>query len=85
MINADDLTTRTRVSSAAVTSRTLLRRPANGLGQVKIASPCSASWEEMKGDERVRFCDHCQLNVYNLSGMGRQEATRLVTGQSERL
>lgn len=85
MIGAEDLATRTRVSSPPTTSRTLLQRPSNTLGQVKIASPCSASWEEMKGDERVRFCDHCQLNVYNLSGMDRREATRLVTGQEERL
>jgi hypothetical protein len=28
----------------------------------------------MQGDDKVRFCDQCQLNVYNLSAMGRDEA-----------
>jgi hypothetical protein len=39
------------------------------LSQIKIASPCAASWDEMRGDDRCRFCQHCQLNVYNLSAM----------------
>src|SRR5437762_11008211 len=33
----------------------------------------------MRGDERVRFCEACQLNVYNLSAMSRDAATRLLT------
>jgi hypothetical protein len=32
----------------------------------------------MTGDERVHFCSHCQLNVYNLSAMSRQEAEAIV-------
>ena len=32
----------------------------------------------MFGDDRVRFCSSCKLNVYNLSGMTRREAERLV-------
>ena len=38
----------------------------------------------MYGDDRVRFCSSCNLNVYNLSGMSRQEVTelfRLVEGR----
>jgi hypothetical protein len=46
----------------------------NPLENIKIASPCSADWEEMFGDERKRFCGECRLNVYNLSGMSRDEA-----------
>jgi hypothetical protein len=45
----------------------------NKLEDVEIASPCQASWEDMQGDERVRFCGLCRLNVYNLSGMTRNE------------
>jgi hypothetical protein len=33
----------------------------------------------MRGDERVRFCDQCSLNVYNLSDMTRREAEALLT------
>lgn len=48
------------------------------LDRVRVAAPCSADWKEMRGDERVRFCDRCSLNVYNLSAMTRREAERLV-------
>src|SRR5688572_20020017 len=37
-----------------------------GLTQIRVASPCRARWDEMEGDERVRFCGHCQKNVYHL-------------------
>ncbi|XXY46220.1 hypothetical protein WME91_40090 [Sorangium sp. So ce269] len=43
-----------------------------------MASPCNASWDEMAGDDRVRFCQRCEKNVYNLSEMPRDEAERLV-------
>lgn len=55
------------------------------LSQLKIASPCTASWDEMQGDERVRFCQHCRLNVYNLSAMSRREAEALVKEKEGRL
>lgn len=48
------------------------------LEQVRIASPCGARWDEMRGDERVRFCLACEKNVYNLSAMPRDEAERLL-------
>jgi hypothetical protein len=32
----------------------------------------------MHGDDRVRFCGDCKLNVYNLSWMTRLEATELI-------
>jgi hypothetical protein len=48
------------------------------LDQIRIASPCPADWDEMRGDQRKRFCTHCQLCVYNLSGMSRREAENLL-------
>jgi hypothetical protein len=39
----------------------------------------------MVGDERVRFCNQCNLHVYNLSGMTRGEAETLVTNSEGRL
>jgi hypothetical protein len=33
----------------------------------------------MAGNDRVRYCGQCQLNVYNLSGMAQREAERLIT------
>lgn len=55
------------------------------LNNIKIASPCSANWDEMYGSERKRFCGECKLNVYNLSGMSRDEAENLVTSSEGRL
>ncbi|HTN92350.1 MAG TPA: hypothetical protein VL242_52135 [Sorangium sp.] len=48
------------------------------LDSLRVASPCNASWDEMAGDDRVRFCQHCEKNVYNLSEMPRDEAERLI-------
>jgi hypothetical protein len=55
------------------------------LDHLKIADPCSADWEQMIGNERVRFCGKCNLNVYNLSAMTRTEAERLVSQTEGRL
>ena len=46
----------------------------NPLDKIKIASPCSADWNDMIGDNRKRYCAECKLNVYNLSQMTREEA-----------
>ena len=55
------------------------------LDDVRIASPCKADWSAMKGNDRVRFCAQCKLNVYDLSGMDRAEAEQLVRGAEGRL
>jgi hypothetical protein len=57
----------------------------NPLNSINVASPCSADWNEMYGDERKRFCGDCKLNVYNLSGMTRDEAEALVMNAEGRL
>ena len=55
------------------------------LQQISIASPCPASWDDMEGDERVRFCGECKLNVYDLSAMTAGEAARLLLNTDGRL
>jgi hypothetical protein len=57
----------------------------NNLDHVRIAAPCYANWDSMFGDERVRFCGQCKLNVYNLSDMTKIEAERLVARADGRL
>jgi len=54
---------------------------------MRIAAPCSADWDQMFSfeGERVRFCSQCNLNVYNLSEMSRQEAEDLITKTEGRL
>ena len=48
------------------------------LDRIQVAKPCPVSWDSMSGDDRVRFCGACRLNVFNLSGMTRREATELL-------
>ena len=55
------------------------------LNNVRIAAPCPADWDSMYGNERVRFCEQCQLNVYNLSDMSRAEAEELIGRAQGRL
>ncbi|HMJ07829.1 MAG TPA: hypothetical protein VK468_02420 [Pyrinomonadaceae bacterium] len=55
------------------------------LDNLKIASPCSAAWNEMYGTDRKRFCGECKLNVYNLSGMTRDDAEQLLESSEGRL
>ncbi len=55
------------------------------LKNLKIASPCSADWNNMIGDDRVRFCGQCGLNVYNLSNMSQIEAERLIMEREGKL
>jgi hypothetical protein len=46
--------------------------------KLKVASPCPALWSDMAGDDRTRFCDSCKKNVYNISGMSRDDAFALI-------
>ena len=48
------------------------------LSNLHIASPCPADWEKMVGDERVRHCAECNLNVYNLSAMTERQVQELI-------
>lgn len=62
-----------------------MKRCTNPLDNVRVAAPCTVDWEQMVGSEKVRFCADCQLNVYNLSGMTKQEAEHLIVRHEGRL
>jgi hypothetical protein len=49
------------------------------LESIQIATPCHAGWDKMRGDDRIRHCQSCAKNVYNLSAMTREQAQRLIT------
>lgn len=57
----------------------------NALDKIKIASPCSANWNEMIGDNRKRHCAECKLNVYNLSDMTKSEAESFLINSEGRV
>jgi hypothetical protein len=62
-----------------------LSHEADLFGHLRVASPCDASWDEMEGDDKVRFCRRCQKHVYNLSWMSRREAAAFVRETEDRL
>jgi hypothetical protein len=55
------------------------------LDDCRIATPCPASWDRMIGDDRVRFCQECQLNVYDISHLTRREAEALLSAAEGRI
>lgn len=68
----------TELAAIEQTKESLKKARLPMLSAAKIASPCSADWNEMKGDDRVRFCGSCQKNVFNLSALTTAEAEALI-------
>src|SRR5215813_4255210 len=48
------------------------------LDLIRVARPCSTSWDLMTGDDRARFCAECNKQVYNFAEMTRSEAEALL-------
>jgi hypothetical protein len=55
------------------------------LDVIQVASPCPALWDEMEGDGLARHCAECDKNVYNISGMSREDAESLIQEKEGRL
>lgn len=55
------------------------------LDLITIPVPCDADWDSMCGNNQVRFCEHCNLHLTDLSTMTRQNAMRLVARSQGRL
>ena len=52
------------------------------LDDLKIAAPCHEDWNEMSGDERVRRCAACKLDVFNISEMTEEDAVDLIESRA---
>src|SRR5579872_5228617 len=61
------------------------RRALKVLSEVRVARPCDVPWEQMQGDQRVRFCDFCRKSVYNLSAVTAVEAAQLIARNEQEL
>ncbi len=48
------------------------------LANIRVAAPCTADWNQMVGDDTVRFCAECTKNVYNLSSLTSDQAAALI-------
>ncbi|MEO6588712.1 MAG: ankyrin repeat domain-containing protein, partial [Pyrinomonadaceae bacterium] len=53
--------------------------------QIEVKNPCSEDWDEMTGNEQIRFCSHCSFEVNNLSAMTRKQALKIVRESSGRI
>ncbi|HEV2826832.1 MAG TPA: ankyrin repeat domain-containing protein [Pyrinomonadaceae bacterium] len=59
--------------------------PKHFLKNLTIPQPCAADWNSMVGNDQVRFCEHCSLEVHNLSLLTRSQAERLISRSNGRL
>jgi hypothetical protein len=48
------------------------------LENLEIKNPCSINWDEMTGDEGIRYCGKCRHQVYNLSEMPKRRALKIL-------
>lgn len=82
-----ELATKTRelTNAARLLDEARTRAKLPILDNIRVATPCSADWSQMTGDERVRACGDCHKNVYNLSDLTRDEAQALLTEKEGKL
>jgi ankyrin repeat protein len=60
-------------------------KKANFVDDIRVDNPCSQAWNEMIGNDRVRFCTHCAKDVKDISAMKRKDAMRLVRKMNGKL
>lgn len=53
--------------------------------QLEVKTPCTANWDQMSGNDKVRFCEHCQLEVNDLTSLTPKRIRRLMTKSKGRL
>ncbi len=54
------------------------------IDRLHVAAPCPMSWEQMRGDDRTRFCESCNLHVYNISELTRKQVGALIASTEGR-
>ena len=52
------------------------------LSNIRIASPCTVSWEQMTGNDQTRHCSQCNLNVYNFSEMTAKQVEQIIAASN---
>ncbi len=66
-------------------SQTNQRKQPDRLDRMQVQTPCEMDWELMAGDKKVRYCDLCQRNVYNLVQLTRVEIDKIWETEPERV
>jgi hypothetical protein len=52
---------------------------------LKVAAPCPLRWEDLAGNDRIRFCGQCQQNVYNVASLTAEEVRTMVQEREGRV
>ena len=52
--------------------------------KLKVASPCSANWNEMEGDDAMRHCGLCDQKVYQISHMSSEQVEDFLLSRKKR-
>jgi hypothetical protein len=52
---------------------------------LRVGTPCPKKWDDLTGNDRVRYCGDCRLNVYNFADMKKAEIERVVRETEGRL
>lgn len=55
------------------------------LNDLRIASPCPVAWQDMTGTDQVRLCSQCDLHVYDISQLTRDETATLINTSEGRI
>lgn len=51
---------------------------------LEVIAPCSVDWNDMQGDDKIRFCGYCEKNVFNLASMTRAEIADVLAAEVSR-
>jgi hypothetical protein len=62
-----------------------VRKRRDLMKSIRVATPCPTTWEGMAGDDKVRHCTLCDLNVYNFEAMSREEIHERLMGSEGRV
>lgn len=52
---------------------------------LRIHTPCPMSWDDLKGDDKKRFCSQCSLHVLDAAHLSQGEAQALVANATARV
>src|SRR5689334_12431732 len=55
------------------------------LNLIRTASPCDVGWDNMRGDDKARFCKQCHKFVYNFAALTWDEGVALIEQTEGRL
>lgn len=74
-----------RISIAGESKKEFAMPKKSLLDSIDVPAPCPKSWDEMIGDDKTRFCENCEKDIYNISAMTRREARKLLFQSNEKV